>query len=97
MRADFTGLLEHVDVFRGERRRLLSRVVPFDEIRKMERAGQAAGPGANNQNVRVEAFAFEGHEPMFVDAGEEVKGACTGNKLKNRRWRQWNSSLNTAN
>ena len=48
MRADFTSFFEDVDIFRGQRGRFLCFRVFFDEVRQMERAGQAAGAGSDD-------------------------------------------------
>ncbi len=68
MGADFAGLFEDVDIFRGERGRFLCGVVLVDQIGKVQRAGKAARAGADDENVCVEAFTLCGHWFILTEA-----------------------------
>ena len=66
MGADFAAFFEDVDIFGGELRVGAGFVVLFDEVGEMQRAGQACGSGADDQNVGFELFALNGHGVRLV-------------------------------
>ena len=61
MGADFSSLFEDVDIFGGELRIRVGGVVFLDEVGEVERAGQACGSGADDEDVGFELFALNGH------------------------------------
>ena len=70
MRADFAGLFEDVDIFGGERGSLCSRcVVLLNQVGEMQRAGEARGACADDQDVGFELFAFDWHALSYPNRG----------------------------
>ena len=61
VRAEFAGFFEHVNIFGGERGSFARGGVLFDQIREMQRAGEAGGACADDQNIGFELFAFDWH------------------------------------
>ena len=61
MRANFAGLFQHVNIFGGERGGFVGLGVLLNQIREVQRASEACRACANDQNVRFELFAFDGH------------------------------------
>src|SRR6476469_442623 len=53
MLAEFTGLLQHIDVFLAQRRIRMAAIVTIDQLRQAQRAGQPGGAAANNGYVRL--------------------------------------------
>jgi hypothetical protein len=51
MRANFTRLLEHVDIFFAELRVRMRGVMRVDELREAQRAGHPSWPAADNDDI----------------------------------------------
>ncbi len=69
MRPDFAALFKHINIFSGKLGLGAARVVLFNEIREMQRAGEACRARAHNQYIRFELFALYGHV-LFILANE---------------------------
>jgi hypothetical protein len=41
--------------------------VPLDQLGQAQGAGQAAGSGADNQNIRVQPLALDGHKDILTE------------------------------
>ncbi len=67
VRADFTAFFEDVDVFRGELGLRAGGVVLFDEIGKVERAGEAGRASADDEDIGFQLFAYDGHGLILTD------------------------------
>ena len=61
MRPDFARLLEDVNIFSGKFGLGAGGIVLRDQSRKMQRAGQARGARAHDQNIRVQPLSLDTH------------------------------------
>ena len=69
MRADFAGLFEDVDIFGGKRGSFARGGVFLNQVGEMQRAGEAAGAGADDEDVGFELFAFDWHALSYPNRG----------------------------
>ena len=71
VRADFAAFFQDVDIFGGERGRFFRFVVLFDQIREVQGAGEAAGTGADDEDIGIELFALDaggvGHGAILAE------------------------------
>ncbi len=73
MRANLTAFFEDVDIFGGKRGAAGGAggfVVLLDKVGEMERASQAGGAGADDQDVGLKSFALCGHR--FISLAEHT-------------------------
>jgi len=61
VRPDFARLFEHIDILSGKPGFAPRFVVPADEPRQVQCAGQPRRPRADNQHIRVKSFAIIRH------------------------------------
>jgi len=66
MRAGLARFFDHVNIFRGKRRLGAGFVVLANQIRQMQGAGEARGSSADDQDVRIEALAFNAHNAAYL-------------------------------
>ena len=74
VRAEFASFLEHVDIFGGERGSLARGGVLLNQVGEVQRAGEASGACADDEDVGFELFAFDWH--AFILSEPRVKRAC---------------------
>lgn len=64
MRADFAGLFNNVDIIGGECRPFLLPLMALDHVREMQSTGQPRRANADDENIRFELFALDGHKEL---------------------------------
>ena len=90
MRADFARFFEDVDIFRGKRGGFFRFRVLFDQIGEMQRAGKAAGAGADDEDIGFEGFALDGigicHGVILPEGGICERRMVEGAGFAQRIW-----------
>jgi hypothetical protein len=66
MRPDFSPLFQDVDILRRKLRLGSGGIVPRNQPREMQRAGQSGGPRADNQDVGIQSFSLYRHACALV-------------------------------